>query len=279
MTTKLILSVAFATIAVIDSKSQDFIRIGATHDFDKKAIIQTFSLDFNRSESVKEKPGKFLKFSNDNVYLLPTSDINIGDGITSSENNILTTINAGKGYFGKVYKMPNDSSVSKVFNYAIEVNPSYNSDKNFAEKLVFGQLKWVGNFIRSKSVTLSDSDAYVKNARMFSVAVFSNIGYRFSETYKTGNNYSTIGLLFDYKQRLLDSDRKEVWIFSLNFSFYRILSEVEKVKVEDNAGMIKASIDKKLIKNSYIGLGYKYGNDNPNYKYVNVLEFSVKMKY
>jgi hypothetical protein len=35
------------------SFSQDFIRIGAAHDFEESKIVQTFSFDFNRTENIK----------------------------------------------------------------------------------------------------------------------------------------------------------------------------------------------------------------------------------
>ena len=160
---------------------QDFIRIGAAHDFQKSKIVQTFSFDFNRTEKIDEKKGRFLIFDINNFYILPTSDVNIGDGVTSSENNILFQINIGKAYYGEKWKSKDNLSTS-VWNRAIELNPSYNSDKLFNEKLAYGQLKYLLNFITQKFTVASDI-TYLKTVHSIAMGLYSNLGYRHSKTY------------------------------------------------------------------------------------------------
>lgn len=42
--------------------AQDFIRVGAAHDFQKNKVVQTFSFDFNRTEKIDEKKRKIYSF-------------------------------------------------------------------------------------------------------------------------------------------------------------------------------------------------------------------------
>lgn len=259
--------------------SQDFIRIGAAHDFKKSSVLQTFSFDFNRTEKIDEKKGKFLLFDKNNFYILPTTDVNLGDGITASENNVLFQINAGKAFFGNLRKSNNNLTTS-AWNKAIEFNPSYNGDKSFVEKLAFTQIKLLLNFI---SATHSDAtpDTYVKSVFSFAPSMFTNIGYRNSKSF--GNNfYSTAGMLMDFKLRLLNKKDKDIydnWILKLSGNYYYILSEVKQLTSKNYAGILKASIDKNFYKSLYLSFTYKYGNDNPTYSTIHTLELAFKVKY
>jgi hypothetical protein len=256
---------------------QDFVRIGATHDFIKNKIVQTFSFDFNRTEIIDEKKGKFLIFDTNHIYLLPTCDVNLGDGVTSSENNVLFQLNFGKAFYGNKIKS-NDNLRTSFWNKAIELNPSYNSDKLFSEKLTYAQAKLLLNYITQKFNGSSDS-LYINKIHSIAFALFSNLGYRYSATYNKGELYSTLGLLTDCKTRLLKSNHQENWIFKITGNYYYIASDVNDLTSDNFGGIIKCSIDKLIIKNVFIGTSYKYGNDNPNYKYVHTLELSAKFKY
>ena len=116
---------------------------------------------------------------------------------------------------------------------------------------------------------------------MHSIALggFSNLGYRYSKTYGTDDFYSTAGLLIDYKTRILNSKNEDTWVFKVTGNYYYIVSDVQQLTTDNFAGLIKSSIDRQIFKNTYIGLSHKYGNDNPNYKYVHTLELSAKIKY
>lgn len=273
----ILLFIAFFAIFKNKVFGQDFIRIGAAHDFQKNKAVQTFSFDFNRTEKMDEKKGRFLLFDHNNFYILPTSDVNIGDGITSSENNILFQINMGKVAYGEEWKSK-DNLRTSAWNKAIEFNPSYNSDKLFQEKLAFGQLKLLVNLISQKHKDATEN-TYVQSVHSIALGSFSNLGYRYSKTYDKEALYSTIGILVDYKTRISNSQNKDTWVFKVIGNYYYIVSDVQQLKTDNCAGLIKSSIDRQILKNIYIGLSHKYGNDNPNYKYVHTLELSTKIKY
>ncbi|RAK19578.1 hypothetical protein B0I03_1105 [Flavobacterium aquaticum] len=272
-----LLFIAVSVNLINKAVGQDFIRIGAAHDFSKNKVVQTFSFDFNRTEKIDEKKGRFLLFDHNNFYILPTSDVNIGDGITSSENNILFQINMGKAFYGKEWKNK-DNLRTSAWNKAMEFNPSYNSDKLFQEKLVFGQFKFLVNLISQKHKDKSEN-TYIQNVHSLTFGGFSNIGYRYSKTYDTDNLYSNAGILMDYKTRILNSKNVDNWIFKVTGNYYHIISDVQQLTNDNFGGIIKSSIDRLIFKNTYIGLSHKYGNDNPNYKYVNTLEISTKIRY
>lgn len=256
---------------------QDFIRIGAAHDFHKNKVVQTFSFDFNRTEKVEEKKGRFLLFDKNDFYILPTSDVNLGDGVTSSENNILFQLVMGKAFYGTTWNSK-DNLTTNVWNKAIEINPSYNSDKLFSEKLSYVQLKFLLNFISARHNGPIEP-IYVKTEHSIATGLFTNLGYRYSKTYNTDNLYSTFGFLLDYKIRLLNSKNEENWVLKVTGNYYYIASDVSQLTSDNFGGIIKSSIDRLVFKNTYFGLSHKYGNDNPNYKYVHTLELSAKIKY
>lgn len=272
-----LLFITFSTILSNKILGQDFIRIGAAHDFQKNKVVQTFSFDFNRTEKIDEKKGRFLLFDHNNFYILPTSDVNIGDGVTSSENNILFQINMGKAFYGEKWKSK-DNLRTSAWNKAIEFNPSYNSDKLFQEKLAFGQLKLLVNLISQKHKDATEN-TYIQSVHSIAFGGFSNLGYRYSKTYDTDDLYSTAGILLDYKTRILNSKNEDTWVFKVTGNYYYIVSDVQQLTTDNFAGLIKSSIDRQIFKNTFIGLSHKYGNDNPNYKYVHTFELSAKIKY
>jgi hypothetical protein len=274
-----LLFLAASTILTNKVLGQDLIRIsaGAVYDIQENKVVQNFSFDFNRTEKIDEKKGRFLFFDHNNFYILPTSDVNIGDGVTASENNILFQINTGKAFYGEKRKSK-DYLRTSAWNKAIEFNPSYNSDKLFQEKLVFGQFKLLVNLISQKHKDETE-DTYIQSVHSITLGGFSNLGYRYSKTNNTNALYSTAGILIDYKTRILNAKNENTWIFSVTGNYYYIVSDVQQLTTDNFAGLIKSSINRQIFKNTFIGLSYKYGNDNPNYQYIHTLGVSAKITY
>jgi hypothetical protein len=219
-------------------------------------------------------------YNSKGYYLTPTSNVNIGDGVSASENNILFQFYAGKAFFGKLHKSKNNL-VTSACNKAIEINPTLISDKNFDEKLAFAQFKFIVNFISSESKDAT-SETYIKSAFSLTPGLFANLGYRNSDTYNSGHAYSTMGFLLDLKYRLLNKSGNDIydnWIFNLSGNYYYIAAEVRQLVSDNYAGFLKASIDKQFFKSLYLGLLYKYNTDNPTYSIVHTVEFSLKVKY
>lgn len=276
-TIKLIFILSLLLIFVLNVNGQDFIRIGAAHDFNKNKVVETFSFDFNRTEKIDEKTARFLLFDKNNFYILPTSDVNIGDGVTSSENNVMVQINMGKAFYGNLTQSK-DKLTTTAWNKAIEFNPSYNSDKQFTEKLAYGQLKLILNWLSQTHYNKTEVTS-VKSVYSIAPGLFTNLGYRFSKSLSTDSLYSTVGAFLDCKARLLNSQKEETWIFKLYCNYYYMISDMAQLTNDKFAGIFKSSIDRLVLTNTYLGISYKYGNDNPNYKYVHVLELSAKIKY
>lgn len=255
--------------------AQDLIRIGLGGDFKKSNFIQTLSFDLNRTEQVDEKKGRFFVFDDKGYYLLPTVDVNIGEKPTSSENNILLQLTAGKMFSGK--KRPNAAKkVLLIWNKSIELNPSYNADKNFIEKLGYAQVKFMLNPIWSK---FYPSDKF-KNESSLAFGLFSNNGFRHSATYSKNSAYSTGGVIVSFKERFRnDRQTEDNVVLALSGNYYRIFSELDELTNDNYAGALKASIDKLLCKKFYIGLIYKYGSDNPTYTCISTIELALKIKY
>jgi hypothetical protein len=256
---------------------QDFIRIGAAHVFQNNKIVQTFSFDFNRTERIDEKKGRFLFVDRNNFYVLPTTDINLGDGIKSSENNVSLQLNMGKAFYGDKIKST-DRLRTSVWNKAIEFNPSYSSDKLFQEKLAYGQVKFLINLISQKHIETTE-DVFIGSVHSIAMGIVTNLGYRYSKTYETEAFYSTAGVLFEYMTRILNKNNQDIWIFRITGNYYSILSDVDQITTDSYAGLIKSSIDRLVFKNTFVSISHTYGNDNPGYNYVHTLELSARIKY
>ena len=255
--------------------AQDLIRVGIGGDFKKSNFIQTLTFDLNRTEQLDEKKGRFFVFSDNGYYLLPTVDVNIGEKTTSSENNVLLQLTAGKIFYGE--KRRNDAEkILLVWNKAIEINPSYNADKNFIEKLGYAQVKFILNPIWSK---FYPSNKF-KNESSLAFGVFGNNGFRHSATYAKNSAYSTGGAIASFKERFRnDGQTEDNVVLALSGNYYRIFSELDELTDDKYAGALKASVDKLLAKKFYMGLVYKYGNDNPTYTCISTLELALKIQY
>lgn len=278
-----LLLLATSTIFTNKILGQDLIRVstGAAYDFRKNRVSENFSLDFNRTEKIDEQDGVFLFISRKkDYYIRPTLDVNIGDGVTASENNVLFQLNMGKSFVDTTLCTKNSLRKSG-WNKKIELNPSFNSDKIFQEKSVFGQVRLSTNLISSK-YTDQTMCTRIKSEHSLVLGGVSNLGYRYSKLYHIDAFYSTAGVQFDYQSRILDSNEKDVWdawIFGVAGSYYYIISDIPELTSDNFAGLIKASIDRYIRKNIYVGLSYKYGNDNPEYSYVHTLALSAKITY
>lgn len=258
--------------------SQDFMRLGIAHDFDNDKVVQTFTFDLNRTEDIKEKSGKYLIYLGSNVFVCPTIDINIGDGIKTSDNNVLFQVNVVRKWFGTPNAVLDAATqISRVtaVNQAFEFVPSFNADKTFAEKMGYAQLKYTWNFLASRAQTVPAPA--VLSDRLLSFGLAANTGYRFSKTYDEEKLYATAGVILEYKYQLLKTKIPNM-NFKLSANYYYLISELEALTNDDFAGSLKASIDKKLYNTVFLELSYKYGNNNPTYSYVNVVELSAKLR-
>jgi hypothetical protein len=259
------------------AKCQDFIRVGLGLGLNKKQLIQNFSFDFNRTKKIEEGEDRFLLYNVNDIYILPNADINIGEGISTSENNITFQMNSGKAFMGNPTK---HGLTTSVWNEAIEFNPSYNSDKSFDEKLIYGQFKLIATHKIQKNDGIEENPNIV-HVFFASPSLFLNLGYRNSKTFSMDKLYSTAGLALDLKARFrnLDSIPYDDWIVKLNFSYSYLISELSELTTDKYAGLLKLSVSKRITDRIYIGINYLYGNDNPFYEYVHSADLSFKIKY
>ncbi|UPL50549.1 hypothetical protein [Hymenobacter sublimis] len=265
---------------------QDFVRIGAGGDFKESRFIQTFSFDFNRTEKVDEKAGRYILYSRSGFYITPSSDVNIGEGVTASENNILVQLYLGKAFFGDKVKSNDGFGVSQL-NKAFELNPVVNADKNFDQMLYYGQAKFLLNRISARYT--SGPDTFLLADNSFSIGPFFNLGHRRTRVEVngdqeiSGNAYATGGLLGEWKKRIRKKTVKngvvDDWFLRLSGNYYYVVSDSRNLTGEDFAGIAKASIDKRIGKRIFLGLSYRYGNDNPKYVTVHTLDLGIKVTY
>jgi hypothetical protein len=280
----IILFLAFFALNCFFARAQNFVRIGGAFDFNKEQLLQTFSFDLNRTEKVDEKIGKFLLFNKKGFYLLPAIDINLGEKTTSSEDNITAQLNAGKQIFG----LPAiNGKKTYIFNQAYELNPTYSADKTFNENLYYLQGKYILNNLWSVRSNGAGATAYAK--RFFSMAYgpFVNFGGRSSQLYDRNKVYFTAGVFTEAKMRIsgkenetdLNEEAFANWLIKLSGNVYHIASDIAELNKDGIAGTVKFSVDKRIRDIIYIGLLYKYGNDNPTYKRIHTIELGFKFNY
>lgn len=269
----------------VNCKAQDAIRIGGTHNFRSGDIVSTFSFDLNRTEKVDEKNGKYWLYNKNNFYILPASSIDIGEGTTSANNNILTQAIIGRAFFWKKYLVPG-TYVHRYFYTAWEVSPTLNADKEFDEKLVYFQGKYLFNWGSwTQSFTRPDNtNAVTTGDFSFSIGPSGNFGYRHSKSYQKDHRYVSYGGFLQIQKRILAVDPVknksiESWSFSFAGNYSYLASELSEITTDNCVGILSASINRAIRDNLAIGVSYKYGNDNPKYMYVNLLELSLKLTY
>ncbi|GAA5020312.1 hypothetical protein GCM10011506_05110 [Marivirga lumbricoides] len=261
--------------------SQDMFRFGVgTSLKDSTSFIQTISFDFNRTESVKEKSGKSLLYNKNGIYLTPSSDVNLGEGTTSSENNVTFQFSLGKVFLGE---LKNENLKQHQFNQGLELSPSFTADKSFKEYLYYGQISYQLNWIGSKFTDSDPEKDYVKKGFLFAISPFVNLGQRTSKSLNANNFYSVAGLILETKYRLLTKDKKdkpiENRVFKLSGDLFAILSENDSIYDNHLAGKLKCSTDKRISKKLFWNISYKIGNDGPIYKDFHALETGLKLKY
>ncbi|MES2109818.1 MAG: hypothetical protein V4577_13755 [Bacteroidota bacterium] len=246
-----------------------------------KKFIQSFDFNLNRTDEVQNNNGGiyFLYTTTTHYYIIPTVDANIGESVSAANNNIVTQI-----AFGKAFKSSRHSAGSSVseFKSSLEISPSYNADKTFAEKLYYVQLKLTLNPISSE-FTGEGSKYFAK--QVFSVAIdpVLNLGTHDSQTYATQKAYSAGGLNTALSLRLNKLDSKDApytdWSFKLSGDGYRLFSEIPALYAKDYYGQLAASIDKAVNSKIALSLAYKYGNENAKYSDVHSLTLGFKYKY
>ncbi|TFF36196.1 hypothetical protein [Mucilaginibacter psychrotolerans] len=276
---KKLLFILGSCFVILNAKAQDFIRLGATHDFASNKVLNIFSFAFNRTEAEEADVAKYLSFNiHSNIFILPTSEVNIGDGVTSSENNVLVQFKIGKLYLPTVQRSSTNPLRTYVWRQSIEFNPSYNSDKEFNERLYFGQLRYGANYV-SQVFSGAVPGSYITSVHSIALGPFGNFGSRNSKTYDASKFYSTTGAFFEYTFRDLNQHQEENWVAAISGNYYYIISDIDAITNDNFGGIIKTSLDRRIYKKFSIGLQYKYGNDNPNYAYVHTLGLSAKISY
>ena len=269
------------TLISLKGISQDMFRVGVGLSLkDSTKFVNTFSFDFNRTESVKEKLGKSLLYNSNGIYLTPSVDVNLGEGTKTSENNVLAQLSLGKTYFGNLH---NNGLKQHQFNTALEFSPSYNADKSFEEVLYYGQISYKLNVIGSRFTGNDAEKDYVKKGYLIAFSPLINIGSRMSKGFDSTSFYMTTGISCEMKFRFLAMNKKnepvESWVFKVSATSYWIISEMQEIYDKDIAGKVKASIDKRILDKLYANISYKFGNDGPIYKDFHAIELGLKFKW
>ncbi|MEJ2627270.1 MAG: hypothetical protein P8078_01745 [bacterium] len=265
--------------------SQDMFRLGLGFSFvNSTDFVHSFSFDFNRTENIKEKIGKGLYYGDNNIYLIPSADVNLGQGTSSAENNVNLQISLGKSIFGK---LSNSGLKQRQFNRAFEVAPSYTSDKNFMERLYYGQISYKFNFIASRFSGNDPQRDYVISGDLIAVSPFTNIGTRRSDNFDKTAFYITSGFKFEAQFRRLiqiqgkNTEKREVenLVFKISALLYVILSDINAIYNENLAGKIVVSVDKRIYNKLAGNLSYKFGNNGPTYKKYHLADFGIKIYF
>lgn len=266
--------------AAIQLQAQDFVRMGAIHDFSNSKIVSNFSFAFNRTEAEEADVAKYLYFNRNNkLFILPTSEVNLGDGVTSSENNVMAQVKFGKVFLPPLITSPANPLIQSAFRQSIELNPTYNADKEFKEQLYFGQLRYAANYVSQVWSGTVPGTSYIKKVHSFAVGPFANFGARSSKIFDQSKAYVTAGAFLEYQLRTLNSTHQENWVAKISGNYYYILSDLDAITNDEFGGKVKVSLDRRVYKKFAIGLEYKYGNDNPKYAYVHTLGLSAKISY
>lgn len=262
--------------------AQDFVRLGIAMDFKKDQLVQTFSFDLNRTEKIDEKKGKYFFVSNEsNWYFQPAVDVNVGEKVSSSENNILAQM-----VIGKYKDLASVEKNEKIYSVAMEFNPTFNADKDFNEKLGYLEIKGLGNMVDSEGS--SDASGFVKSGYVIAAGLFTNAGIRYSRTYDTRGYYQTAGFLTEckfqwfgkYNVRDEFEEPFTTWQIKLTGNYFSIVSDEELLYDKNFAGSLKLSVEKHLLgKGLYLSASYKLGNDTPLYTDFHILELSLKFNF
>lgn len=125
--------------------AQDFIRVGTGFSFlGSEDFVQSLTFDLNRTEAKKEKGGIYFLFTPDNFYIKPVVDVNIGESVSTSQNNVKFTTRFGKNIFYS----------SRSTYFFVNVEPTYNTNKEFNEELYYLNLNGGISFYNDKEVRI-----------------------------------------------------------------------------------------------------------------------------
>ena len=278
--------------------AQDFIRVGGSFNLGggDKEIIQSLTFDLNRTEAKKEKDQNvYFLYSPKNFYILPVIDVNLGEKNKISENNIKSAFRFGKNFF-------NENIKSTYF--FINIEPTYNSDKDFSEKLYYANINGGLKFYKDKEViqTVNFNDSTIpfnirKNELLFTIGTIHKIGERLSKTYDKNNQYVIVGGFSEFKYVINRNNLSELkknaekipkrsdlkqfanWTFSVKPRLFYIIEELEEVANNNFTGFIEVSIEKSINEKISFSMNYKFGDDQPKYEEVNGIEFGFKYKF
>ena len=281
--------------------AQDFIRVGGAFGLGEESndIVQSITFDLNRTKAKRETDQNiYFLYTPKHYYILPVIDINLGENIKVSENNIKSAFRFGKNFC---------INKNKNTYYFINLEPTYNSDKDFSEKLYYANINAGFKFYKDneteKVVNLNGSDEKFiirENELSLTMGILNKIGERDSKTYNKRNQYLLTGGFLEFtftfnknnlkelietakntKQKFTRSDLKQYanWTIIIKPRLLSIIGDLEEVTNNNSTGFIDTSIEKYINKNISFSLNYKFGNDQPKYDEVNVLEFGFKYKF
>jgi hypothetical protein len=279
---KLWVSITIGIFTCNMCEAQNFIKTDLALSFlGGKKLVQAFDFNLNRTDEAQNNNGGvyFLYTARTNFYIIPTVDANIGESVSTASNNIITQVTFGKMI--SVSKKKNGLNLS-FFKFAAEINPTYNSDKTFAEKLYYAQIKVILNpifdhFDGTPGVSL------IRRELSIAVDPILNIGSHDSKTYNIQQSYSSAGLNTSFILRFNKLDSKgtpyEDWNFKISGNGYRLFSEIDALYAKDYYGQLSASVDKAVTSKCALSTSYKYGNENAKYNTINTLAFGFKYKF
>ncbi|MFC0514630.1 hypothetical protein ACFFGT_10475 [Mucilaginibacter angelicae] len=279
---KILTSMVGIMLVTLVSYGQNYVKTDLGVSFlSGKKFIQSFDFNLNRTNEVQNNNGGiyFLYTATTHYYIIPTVDASIGESVSAANNNIVTQI-----VFGKVFKSTRhrDGSSVSEFKSSLEISPTYNADKTFAEKLYYVQLKLTINPITS-TFTGKGSKYFAKQVFSFAIDPVLNLGTHDSQTYKMEKAYSAGGFNTSLSLRLNKLDNKDApytdWSFKLSGDGYRLFSEIPALYAKDYYGQLAASVDKAVNSKISLSLAYKYGNENAKYSDVHSLTLGFKYKY
>lgn len=275
---------AVLTFLIGSCWGQDFIRAGISFTPDSSNVLGTFSFDLNRSKSSPENTGKHFLYKK-HWYILPSIDMNLGRDVSSSNNNVLTSIRSAY--------MLKPGGEKKI---GFELAPTFHADKNFYEQLFYFNPKIYYNQVCTKFDNYRITggiDRYLKREFILGFGASSNLGIRYSRienstgTSNVDNNYVTLGGFLEsslrFKKAKSNGDGTDTviktWTISITASGFGVITDRTTIDAPDFVHYIKVSIDRQLVENIDLSLSYRHGTDNPFYKQVHVLDLGLKVGF
>jgi hypothetical protein len=274
------LTTAVALLAASNCVAQNFIKTDLAFSFDdSKKLVQTFDFNLNRTDEVQNKNGGvYFLYTPARFYIIPTVDANIGQSVSTANNNVVTQIDFGKVLGNWKCKNGNDL---RFFRLAAQISPVYNSDKTFTEKLYYGQAKLLMNWVWDGFGGTAEKSQI---DREISIAVdpVLNAGIHDSKNFGVNEGYSALGLntsltwsFFKFNGDMQYAD----WAIKFSGDYYDLSSEIKALYNKNYYGQVSGEVDKSITPKIALSLAYKYGNENATYSTVNTLQLGFKYKY